>query len=304
MIIRGQFSDYFLDTALPAIDASLKLNLEAKRRAAVAPKIFQVKTSSRSIEQSAGHTGVGRFREIPEGGAVEADQPVALPSKTFTHKRFGLSVVVSKDLIEDDQFELIGDSVKALAASEVDTREIQAASVINDGFSTNGYDGVPLFSASHPLYHSGGTQSNLFSTAMALSVTALQEASIEMYSMVDDTGKPISLKPSILLIPPKLMYKAPEIIRGKMRSDTANNTENVFDVMEGGIPMPLVWRYLTSTTKWMLIDRDNKLIWYDRVKPYSKHWVKDETESGYYARRYRASYGHSNYLGTFASSPS
>ncbi len=304
MILTGQFRDYFGEDALPAIDASNKIHLAKRMRTAVAPKILQFKKSSRPIEQSAGHTGVGNFREIPEGGAVEADQPYPLPSKTFTHKRYGLSVICSRDLIEDDQFELITDSTKDLAHSEVNSREIQAASIFNDGFSTNGYDGVPLFSASHPLHYAGGLQSNLFTTAMALSVTALQEAIIEMYGMVDDTGKPISFEPNILLIPPKLMYKAPEILRGKMRSDTANNTENVFDVSEGGLPQTIVWRYLTSTTKWFLIDRDNKLMWYDRVKPYTKHWVKDETESGYYARRYRASYGHSNYMGTFASNPS
>lgn len=303
MIFTGQFKDYFGIDMLPAIDASLKLNLEAKRRAAVAPRIFQFKKSNRPIEQSAGHTGVGRFREIPEGGAVEADQPYALPSRTFVHKRFGLSVVVTADMILEDRFQVIADSVKALAASEVDGREIQAAAVFNDGFSVNGYDGVPLFSASHPLHYAGGVQSNLFSTAMALSVTALQEATIEMYGMVDDTGKPVSFEPNILLIPPKLMYKAPEVLRGKMRSDTANNTENVFDVMEGGLPQPIVWRYLTSTTRWFLISRDNKLVWYDRVKPYSKHWTVDASESGHYARRYKSSVGASNYMGTFASSP-
>ena len=131
MIIRGQFKDYFFDTALPAVDARLKLDLTANRRMAVAPRILTFRDSSRSIEQSAGHTGVGRFREIPEGGAVESDQPVPLPSKTFTHSRFGLSVVVSRDLIEDDNFNVIEDSVSGLAASEVDTREIQAASIFN-----------------------------------------------------------------------------------------------------------------------------------------------------------------------------
>lgn len=301
MLFTGQFKDYFGVDMLPAIDASHKLNLDARRRSAVAPRIFQFKKSNRPIEQSAGHTGIGRFREIPEGGAVEADQPYALPSKTFVHKRYGLSVVVTRDMIEEDRFELIADSVKALAHSEVDGREIQAAAVFNDGFATNGYDGFPLFSASHPLHYAGGVQSNLFSTAMALSVTALQEATIEMYGMVDDTGKPISFEPNILLIPPKLMYKAPEVIRGRLRSDTANNTENVLDVMEGGIPQPIVWRYLTSNTKWFLLDRANKLTWYDRVKPYSKNWTKDESESGHYARRYKSSVGYSNYMGTFAS---
>lgn len=302
MIIRGQFRDYFFQTQLPAIDASLKIRVGDRMRSAVAPLVFKVKTSKRSIEQSAGHTGIGRFREIPEGGAVESDNPLPIPSATFTHRRFGLSVVVTRDLIEDDQFDLINDSVRSLADSEVDTREIQAASVFNNAFTTNGYDGVPLFSANHPLYYVGGVQSNLFSTAMALSVTAMQEAAIEMAMMVDDTGKPVKYTPNKLLIPPKLMYKAPEILKGAMRSDTANNTINVFGYGEA-TPRPIVWRYLTSSTRWFLLDNDTRIIWYDRVKPYQKSWVNDATESGYYARRYRCSFGHSNYLGTFASSP-
>jgi phage major head subunit gpT-like protein len=304
MIIRGQFADHFFETELPAIDATLKMSLAENRRASVFPKIFQVKTSNRSIEQTTGITGVGQFREIPEGGAVESDQPVRIPSKTFTHKRFGLSIVASRDMIEDDKHEIIQDSVRGLAESEVDTREMQAASVLNDGFSVNGYDGVPLFSASHPLQYAGGTQSNLMTVAMALSHTALEEATIQMFLMVDETGKPIKFTPDMLVIPPQLMYKAKEILGSSMRSDTANNTTNALTAIEGGMPQQVVWRYLTSATRWFLISKKNRLIWYDRRKPYRAAWVKDETESGYTARRYRCSYGHSHYFGTFASNAS
>jgi hypothetical protein len=161
-----------------------------------------------------------------------------------------------------------------------------------------------LFSASHPLHYIGGVQSNLLTVAMALSHTALEEAGIQMFGMVDDTGKPVSFTPDRLVIPYQLMYKAPEILRGNMRSDTANNTPNVLNATEGGLPTTMVWRYLTSATRWFLISNDAKLIWYNRRPPYSSSWTDDKTESGYRARRYRCSYGHSNYLGCFASNPS
>jgi hypothetical protein len=304
MILRGSFPDYFNTTAKPAIDKRLNKALRTKMRAAVMPRIFQQLSSSREIEQSVGHTGVGQFRKIVEGAAVTSDQPRPIPSKTFVMERFGLSIIVTRDLIEDDRFNIVADRAVHLANSELDTREMQAASVINDGFTVNGYDGVPLFSASHPKHYQGGVQSNLLTVGMALSHTALEEATIQMYSMVDDTGKPVSFTPDMLVVPPSLMYKAPEILRSQMRSDTANNATNALNVMEGGLPQTIVWRYLTSATAWFLMSRENGLAWYNRRAPYTQTWTDEPTESGHYARRYRCAFGHSLYFGAFASNPS
>ena len=157
MIIRGQFSDFFLETMLPAIRAKI---FEARRqKQPKADQIFRVETSSRSIEQASQISGLGLFAEINEGGEARLDQPVQGFDKTFKHRRFGLGFETSKELVEDDKIGLVARMATELGYSEVETRETQAASVFNNGFTAGSYagpDGKALFASDHPLVKAGG----------------------------------------------------------------------------------------------------------------------------------------------------
>jgi phage major head subunit gpT-like protein len=161
MIIRGNFSDFYLSTMLPALNSVIwnRYNQYPEQYS----EIFRVETSTRSIEQYGEVSGVGLFLPISEGEPVRYDQGVQGFNSTFTHSRFGLGVKFSQDVIEDDKIGLVTKQHKELARSSRETLEIAGASTFNNGFSGSflGPDGVPLFSASHPLVKSGGVQNNL-----------------------------------------------------------------------------------------------------------------------------------------------
>lgn len=301
MVIRGQFTDFFLSTALPAL--RMVVWNKFKQYPPVYNKVFDVQSSDRSIEQTSQVSGVGLFAQIDEGAAVRYDQPVQGFDKTFTHVRFGLGVKFSRDTVEDDKMGLVGRQNAEMARSARETIEIQAASDFNNGFDTAyaGPDGKPLFSATHPLYKSGGTQSNLLSTPADLSVESLQLAMTDFETQKDSSGKFIAVPCRRVMVAPSNRWNVNEILKSALRADTANNAVNTFKNAEDGLPDPLIWRHLTDPDAWFLIAEPSStgLLWFWRRKPYLKGFVDDETETASTAMRYRMSHGWSDFYGVY-----
>jgi phage major head subunit gpT-like protein len=309
MQIRGNFSDYFFETALPANNAVIWQAY--KQKPMLYKSLFQVETSNRSIEQHSQVSGVGLFSEIPEGGEVRTDQPIQGFDKTFRHRRYGLAVEMSRDLVEDDNFGLVKRQNIELGLSCNETIEIDAATTFNYAFTTTGPDGVTNSSAGpdgkalcatdHPLWKAGGTQSNL-GTAADLDVDALDLALVAWETMKRANGHLVGLPTPRLLVAPANRLNAHEILKGMDRSDTANRTINAFKYGENGpVDDILVWARLTDSDAWFLVAEPSQtgLIWYWRVKPYTKGFFDDRTERGGTAMRYKKSHGFTDYLGVY-----
>src|SRR5512146_2325830 len=147
MIIRGQVSDYFLETMLPALNERIRQTYRQKPQQF--RKLFRVETSEKGIEQFSEISGLGLFTEINELGEARMDQPVQGFDSTFKHKRFGLGFEVSQDVAEDRP-RMARDMAIELGHSARETQEIQAASVFNNAFTTAGPDGVALCANNHP----------------------------------------------------------------------------------------------------------------------------------------------------------
>lgn len=83
--------------------------------------------------------------------------------------------------------------------------------IVHDFLFTNptGYDGVSLFSTSHPRGPNGGTQSNRSTTA--LSGAQLRAVSAAMASLRDANGEPFGIQPDTIIVGPNLAALAREI---------------------------------------------------------------------------------------------
>lgn len=130
-------------------------------------------------------------------------------------------------------------------------RQKAAASLFNNGFTVNGPDGVPLFSAAHPYAPNSGltTQSNLVSGP--LGVTSLQDAIHKMIDMRDPLGKPLNLEPRRLYVyPTKVMYAKQFLGLGMGNEyNTADSKRNPFkDFNIEVVPYP----HLGTETMWLL----------------------------------------------------
>lgn len=300
LTVRGQFSDFFLETMKPMLERVIYASY--KRRPAEWPKIFDQDSTQASIYQTTTHSGVGLPTQINEGQPVNFDSPVQGFDKTFKPVRFGLGIQVSQDLVEDDtKLRLAPKRARMLANSINEAQEIQMASIFNNGFSATGPDGVALFSASHPLVKAGGVQSNLLSAAADLDNTSLELALIDYEGTVDQDGKLIRLPLPKVVVARQNRFVIAEIIESKDRSDTPNRATNAFAYTEGGIPGWMVWHYLTDPDAWFLCAQpeDTQLLVIWRRKPYTHSWFDEDTETGKTAMRYKLDYGWGDFYGVY-----
>ena len=144
---------------------------------------------------------------------------------------------LTEEAIEDNLYDsLSARYTKALARAMAYTKQVKAAAVLNNGFTSgfNGGDGQPLFSSAHPLV-SGGTNSNIPSTPADLNETSLEAAVIQISLWTDERGLLIAAKPKKLIVPPALMFVATRLLETELRVGTNNNDINALK-NNGSIP--------------------------------------------------------------------
>ena len=306
MIIRTQFPDLFLATMLPALD-ELTMGRYNKLPSRFT-KVYRMMTSARSIEQTTEMAGLGLLDAIPEGGNVRYDVGVPAFPKTYTHNQFGLGFQISRVMVDDDKYGIINKLATDLGKSAYESKELDAVSTFNNGFSGGanaGPDGQPLFSLSHPLVKSGGVQANTLAVAADLDISAIELALSDFRQMRDHTGKRIRVDPKRLVIPTQLEFAAAEIMYGDMRSDTANHTINAFKnrVNMPGFDEIFLWEFLSDPDAWFICADpvDTELRWYDREKFNVKHETHFDSRSIKTAGFQRYSFGFSNFFGLYGS---
>lgn len=303
MQIRGQFSDYFFETALPAMKARAMANFKAKKP--MASMFLNVDTTGRSIEQFSQMTGVGLPTVVGEGEDTPTDTMVQGYNKTFRPVKYGLGIACSQELVEDDKMSIVANRSVALSNSIYQAREIQAASVYNNAFDGTNYalpDGKALCASDHPLVKAGGTQSNILSVAADLDVTSLELALTDWELIKTHEGFLQLLAKPRVLVSAQNRWNVSEILKSQMRSDTANNARNAFqDSEQGGVIEGHVWAQLTDQDAWFLVapPAETETLWLDRKAPYTKSDYVEKSETGYMYMRYRADFGAYGWKGVY-----
>jgi phage major head subunit gpT-like protein len=211
---------------------------------------------------------------------------------------------ITEEAVEDNLYDsLSARYTKALARGMAYTKQVKAAAILNNGFSsayTYG-DGVALFSTAHPLVN-GGTNSNRPSTGADLNETSLENAVIQIAAWTDERGLLIAAKPKKLVIPPALMFVATRLLETSLRVGTTDNDINAIK-NNGSIPEGYtVNHFLTDTNAWFLTtDVPNGLKHFVRT-PLSNSMDGDfDTGNVRYKARERYSFGVSDPLGVYGS---
>lgn len=303
MMFRGQFSDFFNETMLPALNAKIWQTFKATPQ--LAKQILASETTSRSIEQYSQMVGVGLPSQIDEGGDIAVDAMVQGFNKTFKPVKYGLGIAATQELVEDDKVGIVSKRSVLLAESVAQDREIRAASVFNNAFDGTNYagpDAKALCASDHPLVKAGGTQSNILSAAADLDVTSLELALTDWELLKDHRGFLQTLSTPKVLVASQNRWNVAEILKSQMRSDTANNTANAFKYGETGAVVDyLVWKYLTDPDAWFLVapPSETETLWLDRKAPYTKSDYIEKNETGFVYMRYRATYGFYGWKGVY-----
>ena len=292
-----------LKELLPGLNALF--GMEYARYGEEHKEIYETETSERSFEEETKLSGFSAAPVKNEGSAIAYDNAQEAWSTRYTHETIALGFSITEEAIEDNLYDSLSSRyTKSLARAMAYTKQVKAAAVLNNGFSSSypGGDGVSLFNTSHPLI-TGGVNSNTPSTQVDLNETSLEAAVIQIAAWTDERGLLIAAKPVKMIVPPNLMFVAKRLLDTELRVSTADNDINAIKQM-GAIPGGYtVNHYLTDTNAWFLTtDVPNGLKHFVRT-PLSNSMDGDfDTGNVRYKARERYSFGWSDPLGMFGSS--
>lgn len=263
-------------------------------------KIFNVETSDKQSEKDSYESGFGMMPEKAEGSAATYD--VILPgiSETYVHTTYALGYEITEEAIEDnlrtpETFNKLPD---ALQRSATETVEVQAANILNNGFSDTGFDGVSLFNTAHPNLD-GSTQANRPSTDADLSVTSLTAGLTTIEQYVDERGLKRPTKAVMLVVPTDLWNVAEELLGSEYKPYVANNEVNALQKKDLRY---FVSHYVTDADAWFLFAEKGmhklKFYWRKRLGALRRGTDFDSTNLKHLARM-RFSVGYSHWMGTY-----
>jgi hypothetical protein len=291
-----------LKELLPGLNALF--GLEYARYGEEHKEIYETEASERSFEEETKLAGFGAAPVKNEGQAIAYDNAQEAFTARYNHETIALGFSITEEAVEDNLYDsLSARYTKALARAMAYTKQVKAAAVINNGFSSSyvGGDGVALFSTAHPLTN-GGTNSNRPTTGADLNETSLESAVIQIAAWVDEKGLLIAAKPRKLIVPPALMFVATRLLETSLRVGTTDNDINALK-NNGSIPEGYcVNHYLTDTNGWYLTtDVPNGLKHFERTALTNSMDGDFDTGNVRYKARERYSFGWSDPLGMFGS---
>ena len=291
-----------LKQLLPGLNALF--GMEYKRYGEEHTEIYETETSDRSFEEEQKLSGFGAAPVKSEGAAVAYDNAQEAWTARYVHETIAMGFSITQEAVEDNLYDSLSSRyTKALARAMAHTKQVKAASVLNNAFNGSfaGGDGVALCATNHPLV-SGGVNANRPTVGVDLNETSLENAVIQITQWTDERGLLIAARPRKLVLPPALMFVAKRILDSELRVSTSDNDINAMRSL-GTIPGGYtVNHWLTDPNAWFLMtDVPNGL----------KHFVRSPMATGSegdfdtgnmkYKARERYSFGWSDPLGIWGS---
>jgi len=219
-------------------------------------EIFDEESSDRAFEEEVMLSGFGTAPTKGEGAAISFDDAQETYTARYTHETIALAFSITEEAIEDNLYDrLAARYTRALARSMSQTKQIKAASILNNAFSTGSPvgDGAALCSTAHPSLT--GNQRNKLSVAADLNETSLEQMLIDISSLTDERGLKIAVRGMKLIIPKELQFIAERVLNSNLRPGTADNDINAMRSM-GMLPDGAVVNHFLTDTDAFFIKTD------------------------------------------------
>jgi phage major head subunit gpT-like protein len=302
--LRSQWAD-ILDPSFRTIYGN-----EVKQIPTKYQSIFNQFTSKKNIEKDSSASGLSKLVSRAENAAVTYEDENQGYHVTYTHGTFSLGTSVSRELVDDDQFNVIQRKPQNLARAKMRSFEKFGADIFNYGFTTGGGgdalftggDTSALFASAHTRTDGGATQSNTITSDLA--EDSLEAVLVAMRATLDDKGQGELISPDTLIVPPALEKEANILLKSTQRVGTANNDINPY---QGRLNL-IVWDYLGSAfggsdTAWFVLDKSyHKLNWFNRKDNGLEGPFTDfDTKTAKWTVDCRWSAGWSDWRGTYGS---
>ena len=260
-------------------------------------EIFETESSDRAFEEEVLIVGFGNASVKEEGQGVEFDSASEGFTARYTHETVALAFSLTEEAVEDNLYDRLGARyTRALARSMAHTKQVKAANVLNNAFSSSfaGGDGKALIATDHPLAH-GGTLANRATTMADLNETSLENALISISTFVDDRNMILAMRGTKLIVPPQLQFVADRLLETPGRVGTADNDINAIRNM-GLLPEGYaVNHFLTDTDAFFILtDCPDGFKHFERTPITTSMEGDFDTGNVRYKARERYSFGFSN----------
>jgi len=284
------------------------LNMRTFNKYREKPEIYRminnVKDSNKAWEEDFAHTGFGPLAPKGELESTIMDEPIKLGGVRFIHQTFALGFVISREMREDDQYNLMMDLAGDLGRSSRYTAELYGHDVWNNAFTTARYvgrDGEALISLTHPVPGTGGTLANRPAVDTDLSAAALEAAWGNFQTQLDDRGMPIDIMPTRLLVHPSQVMLARRLLESASLNVNGQNPGEINPVQ--GMVSIVSSPYLTDEDAWFLIGEPSELDvrFYWRRQPDTRTWDDDDAEATIHKISQRHSVGFGDWRGVYGS---
>ena len=280
--------------------------------------LYEIEKSDRAFEEEVLFTGFGTAPVKGEGAAVQYDDAQEGYTARYTAETVALAFAITEEAMEDNLYDTFAKlRARGLARAMANTKQVKAADVFNNGFSTSylGGDGVALFSASHPTVGDGNQSNTLGATD--LSEASLETALITISKTQDDRGILIGAQAESLHIPSDLAFTADQILNSQITTiigvnpttstNGATNQNAINSVRNQGL-VPggfFVNRRFTDTNAWYIkTDVPNGTKMFVRAPLSTKMEPDFDTGNLRYKARERYSFGWSDWRGFYGASGS
>lgn len=216
-------------------------------------KLFNEGSSTKHQEITAESTMFGLAAQKTEGTYIPFDEAKEGYKSTYVHVAFALGYIVTREEKDDNQYdELSRRRSRGLAYSMAQTREFNAANIINRAFNLSylGGDGATLCSTSHPTR--SGTQSNRLAVDADFSESAVEDACKIAFNFKNSRGLPIVVNTKAVVVSNAEVFNATRIINSALQAATANNAVNAVKEMNMFPEGIMRYRYLTDDDAWFI----------------------------------------------------
>ena len=267
-------------------------------------EIFDTENSDRAFEEEVMLSGFDKAAVKSEGSAVSYDNAQETFTARYQHETIALAFAITEEAIEDNLYDKISTRyTKALARSMAQTKQVKAASILDNAFTAGasaGGDGKALLATDHPTI--AGTFSNELATSADLSETSLEQSVIDIAKMTDERGFKIAATGQKLIIHPAQQFIAERIMKSANRVGTADNDINAL-ASKGMIPQGYVVNNFIADDDAFYIKTDVPNGLKHMVRAPIKTAMEGDFETGNvrYKARERYSFGFSDPRGLFGS---
>lgn len=178
---------------------------------------------------------------------------------TIVNKSYESTIAVKRDDIEDDNLGFYTMQAGAIGEAGATLWDELLAEVINNGFTNLTYDGQAFFSDSHELKSPdfSGTFSNKGTKKLSAATQAAAKASLgaaleSFGSLKRANGKPLGVRPNVLMVPPALEDVANALM-------TADRLEDGKVNLHKGRLTVVINPFLTSPDAWFVLATDRSM---------------------------------------------